>query len=488
MHLKLIENEPIETMGVDNFGNLYYNSKWVNKLSEDEMVATLSHEVMHVALEHLNRGSGKNKQLFNISSDLVINSILYDEGMRLPKDVLVPKKGKYNIFGVKLNNLSSKTSEEVYYKLHGKLLKEFFTKYGSQEKITRQTASPALGFLNAGLQLFWLKYRKPELFKQIKYSLHFPQYLSYLFTGKTYSEITSIGCHTTLWDFEKQHPHDWVYKEKLMSLFPPLINTFNTVKIRYKSRQIPCGIGVHDSSAALIPYQLRFEEPFILVSTGTWSITLNPYSDEPLTFEELNRDCLSYINYKNQPVRASRLFLGKEHSYQRDRIAAHFRKDKEYNNSLKFDPDLIRKLIRENNKYKKFFPEMMVGTGPYPKRFIQKADLKLFDNFEEAYHQLMLDLISMQATSIELARGNSKIKKIFLAGRFCRNEIFVKLLASRFPEIEVYTPEHSSVTPLGAAITMHASWNHEKDLQEVLRFTKWEPVPGLNLKLYKLVD
>lgn len=368
------------------------------------------------------------------------------------------------------------------------LLKEFFTKYGSQETITRQTASPALGFLNAGLQLFWLKYRKPELFKQIKYSLHFPQYLSYLFTGKTYSEITSIGCHTTLWDFEKQHPHDWVYKEKLMSLFPPLINTFNTVKIRYKSRQIPCGIGVHDSSAALIPYQLRFEEPFILVSTGTWSITLNPYSDEPLSFEELSRDCLSYINYKNQPVRASRLFLGKEHSYQRDRIAAHFRKDKEYDNSLKFDPDLIRKLIRENNVYKKFFPEMMVGTGPYPKRFMRKADLKLFDNFEEAYHQLMLDLISMQATSIELARGNSKIKKIFLAGRFCRNEIFVKLLASRFPEIEVYTPEHSSVTPLGAAITMHTSWNHEKDLQEVLRFTKWEPVPGLNLKSYKLVD
>ena len=368
------------------------------------------------------------------------------------------------------------------------VLEEFYRKYGDRESLSRQTASPVMGYLNAGLQLYLIKHRKPELFKNIKYALHFPQYLSYLFTGKPYSEITSIGCHTTLWDFEKQHPHDWVYKEKLMSLFPPLINTFNTEKIRYKSRQLPCGIGVHDSSAALIPYQLRFEEPFVLVSTGTWNISLNPFSSEPLTPEEFSKDCLSYINYKNQPVRASRLYLGKEHSYQRDRIGEHFDKGKDYCTTIKFDKEIIKKLIRENNKYKKFFPEMMEGTGPYPKKFLQKADLKLFDNYEEAYHQLMLDLVSMQVTSIELARGNTTIEKLFLAGGFCRNEIFVKLLASYFPEIELYTPEKSSVEPLGAAITMHATWNNEKDLQEVLTFVKWDPEQGLNLKSYKLVD
>ena len=58
--------------------------------------------------------------------------------------------------------------------------------------------------LNSGLQLYWLKKTKPEVFKKIKYSLHLPQYLSYIFTGIPLSEYTSIGCHTALWDYEKK--------------------------------------------------------------------------------------------------------------------------------------------------------------------------------------------------------------------------------------------------------------------------------------------
>ena len=367
------------------------------------------------------------------------------------------------------------------------LLDEFLSRYGDRDRFSTETASPVLGFLNSGLQLYWIKNQKKDLFKKIKYSLFFPQYLSYLYTGKTYSEITSLGCHSALWDFGKKHPHEWLYKEKIIHLFPPLINTFNTETIRYKTRRIACGIGVHDSSAALIPYQLMFDDPFILIITGSWNITMNPFSTEPLTPRELAQDCLNYINYMNRPVRASRIYLGREHSHQVEKLSKFFGKGEDYYRIIKYDPLITAKLILENDRRKKFYPELMAGTGPFPQVFIDHADLSLFKNFEEAYHQLMLDLVSMQVKCIELARGNSNPSRLFIAGRLCQSDVFIKILAGRLKDMEVFMPIRTSVTPLGAAITMHGTWNNEKNLQEVLKFRKCETDRTAKLEEYSLL-
>ena len=50
--------------------------------------------------------------------------------------------------------------------------------YGGESQFSKQTASPVLGNLNSGMQLYRMKYEKPEKFKQINYALHLPQYLS----------------------------------------------------------------------------------------------------------------------------------------------------------------------------------------------------------------------------------------------------------------------------------------------------------------------
>jgi sugar (pentulose or hexulose) kinase len=83
------------------------------------------------------------------------------------------------------------------------LQKQFYNTYGREAEFAFRTASPVLGSLNSGMQLYRIKYEKPELFKEIKYALHLPQYLSFLISGKVCSDITSIGCHTNLWDFQK---------------------------------------------------------------------------------------------------------------------------------------------------------------------------------------------------------------------------------------------------------------------------------------------
>ena len=81
------------------------------------------------------------------------------------------------------------------------ILDQFYDQYGEKSKIALETASPFLGMLNSGLLLYWLKLSKTELFDRIKYSFHFPNYLSYLFAKNAHTDYTSLGCHTTLWNF-----------------------------------------------------------------------------------------------------------------------------------------------------------------------------------------------------------------------------------------------------------------------------------------------
>jgi len=73
------------------------------------------------------------------------------------------------------------------------VLRGFYDKYNGIGEFSRITASPAMDMLNSGLQILWLKKIKPEIFKQVKHVVHFPQYLSLLFTGEVASEYTSIG-------------------------------------------------------------------------------------------------------------------------------------------------------------------------------------------------------------------------------------------------------------------------------------------------------
>ena len=107
------------------------------------------------------------------------------------------------------------------------LVADFYKKYDSELELTRTCGSSKSGMLNSGIQLYWLKHTKPEIFKKIKYSLHLPQYLSYIFTGIPLSEYTSIGCHTSLWNYETKDYQDWVYKEEIHKIIEQKISEYN---------------------------------------------------------------------------------------------------------------------------------------------------------------------------------------------------------------------------------------------------------------------
>lgn len=334
------------------------------------------------------------------------------------------------------------------------LQKKFYDTYGGEKEFSLRTASPVLGNLNSGMQIYRIKYEKPELFTRIKYALHLPQYLSYLITGNVCSDITSIGCHTNLWDFEKNNYHEWVAKEGILEKLAP-ITAFDTVMpAAFPGSKYPVGVGLHDSSAALIPYQVNFTEPFVLISTGTWCISLNPFNDLPLTIEELKQDCLCYMHYEGKPVKASRLFAGQQYEDQVNRIADHFQQNPARYKTIDYDPEIIATLQNKNTSVNNFGNRNLLSECPFVRR-----DLSEFSNDIEAYHQLMLDIISQQYYSTKLILKGTDVRRIFVDGGFSKNLLYMNLLASVFPGIEVYAASMAQATALGAALAINRAWN-----------------------------
>lgn len=329
------------------------------------------------------------------------------------------------------------------------LKEKFYHTHGGETKISVATASPVLGNLNSGMQLYRLKYACNAMFARIRYSLHLPQYLSYLTTGKAYSDITSIGCHTGLWNFDKKDYHDWVYAEKINEKLAPVFPSTETVELRIHEKRIRSGIGLHDSSAALIPYLASFSEPFVLISTGTWCISLNPFNNEPLTAAELKADCLSYIGYNGRPVKASRLFAGNEHELQVKILSEHFLVNADHYKKIVFTAAFINKNITDSK----------VAVAVLHASYFSKRSLNDFSTYAEAYHMFIYDIIQQQKFSTGLVLGNQKPTRIFVDGGFAKNSVYMNLLAAAFPGMEVFAASVSQASAIGAALAIHPCWN-----------------------------
>ena len=122
MHLIPIQMEGeeqkarIQTMGVNVYGQLFYNPDYVNSLEMGDLCFVLSHEIMHLALEHFTRIGLRQRKLWNIATDEAINHLL-DKEMKVPKGLLCSAPFR------------NKSSEQIYDEL---LQQANFTKvYGA---------------------------------------------------------------------------------------------------------------------------------------------------------------------------------------------------------------------------------------------------------------------------------------------------------------------------------------------------------------------
>jgi len=327
-----------------------------------------------------------------------------------------------------------------------------YRRYGGQDEFCRRTASPALGMLNSGIQILWLKSVKSDVFSNVRYILHFPQYLSFLITGKICSEHTSIGCHTGMWDFDNMKYHPWISDQSLELPQPVPVDTVNEVII--DGKKIKAGIGIHDSSSSLAPYFTGNRGKFLLISTGTWCINMNPFNPEKLSVEQLDRDCLCYMSITQQPVKSSRLFLGNMHETAVRMLNEHFRTTEDFYKNVKFDQDLLSMLSKRYTGDKRAF----FNSGPESREFKDRIDLFDFKSFDEGYHQLMSELCDLTTEAIRLILPErDDIGNLYITGGFAKNKIFLKLMARSFPSKRVFTSVINNATALGAALVIFGS-------------------------------
>lgn len=76
--VKRVETDRIRTMGV-SIDTIFINPAYVEKLTVQQLIFVLMHEVLHLAMEHPLRIGNRNRLLWNIAGDLFINKVLTDE-------------------------------------------------------------------------------------------------------------------------------------------------------------------------------------------------------------------------------------------------------------------------------------------------------------------------------------------------------------------------------------------------------------------------
>ena len=349
----------------------------------------------------------------------------------------------------------------------GDITEPFYQKHGGVEEFSRKTASPSMGFLNTGMQILWLKKTRPEIFRKVKHILNFPQYCAFLLGAKPVAEHTYIGCHTATWDFDEMRYHDWLAAEGIT--LPEVVSVSKTYPLENHPGAGVTGTGIHDSSASLAPYIISSPEKFILLSTGTWCITMNPYNYDPLTKQELEHGCLSYMSISGKPVKSSMLFMGHIHDVNLKRLNEHFKAGDDQYKQVRPDTETAKRISQKDRMFfKNGVPADHVDT---------EVELNTFSSYEEAYHQLVMDLTLLNKEYIDMViPGNDDIKVIYISGGFARNMIYTKYLASLYADKKVYTSEIDNATALGAAMVVFDAIGNRRELKPDLGLQLQEPL------------
>lgn len=172
--------------------------------------------------------------------------------------------------------------------------------------------------LNLGRQLVWLAAQYPARFASARHILMYPQYWAWRLSGVAASEVTSLGCHTDLWNPQRQDYSSLPVTMGWRDQFPEIVPAWEklgAIKPELAAQtglpaacQVVCGI--HDSNASLLRY--LGTPQLTVLSTGTWMIA----ASFGVALDALNEhdDMLANTNALGEPVACMRFMGGREFS------------------------------------------------------------------------------------------------------------------------------------------------------------------------------
>ena len=308
-----------------------------------------------------------------------------------------------------------------------------------------QTQTPRLPqSQNLGRQLFWQQQKFPDAFGKMQWVLTYPQYWAWRLSGVAASEITSIGCHSHLWNPGKKRFSPLIQIMGWENLFPPFRSAFeilgtitpNVAKRTGLSQTCKVYTGIHDANAAYSLYLRRHDRPFSLVSTGTWVVMFSPR----MRLEDLDehRDTMALVNILGEPLPTARFMGGREF----DLLTADV-------DSKMFTQEDLAHVIEKQS----FLLPSYAAGGPFAQR---KGEASGPDLTEPGEILARATLYLALMTQISMAMMDSD-GDLIIDGGFVTNLWYCRLLTSLLGHERCYLNHTKEGTALGAG--MLAAWN-----------------------------
>lgn len=308
-----------------------------------------------------------------------------------------------------------------------------------------ETFSPRLAMgLNLGAQLHYQKTAFPDAFARVRTIVTYAQYWSGRLSGHFTTEVTSLGCHTDLWDPALGRFSTLVDTLDLSGLLAPVHSAFEAlgpllVPLAREigldaNRNIPVHCGIHDSNASLLPHLIGGEVPFSVVSTGTWVVSFGVGGD--LARLDPARDTLANIDAYGRAVPSARFMGGREYEVLTSGLEAV--------QAESIGEALIQTVIARGMM---LLPSVVPGCGPFP---AMTAAWVSADGAADTDRHVAICLYLALMTQESLALLNAG-GPILVEGPFAKNGLYLSAL-SAFSDRDVLALEGSTGTSLGAAL------------------------------------
>ncbi|WP_172293155.1 FGGY-family carbohydrate kinase [Pseudoruegeria sp. HB172150] len=311
-----------------------------------------------------------------------------------------------------------------------------------------ETGSPRLPMgLNVGAQIHWMFATDPDLPDRTATVVTYPQYWGFRLTGVAATDVTSLGCHTDLWN-----PYEGTFstlvdrlgiRDKVAAPRPPA-EILGPILPEIAARtglapDTPVHCGIHDSNASLLPHVLTRKAPFTVVSTGTWVIAM-AVGGKRADLDPA-RDTLVNVNALGDPVPSARFMGGREFETI---ISGQF--------AAPSDADVAKVLGEEIM----LLPAIVGDSGPFQHRAARwtPSEPRLGSGERTAAASFYLALVT--AACLDLIGHDGPI---VVEGPFARNADYCRMLIAATGS-PVVASEGTTGTSQGAALLVRSGDGH----------------------------
>jgi sugar (pentulose or hexulose) kinase len=305
------------------------------------------------------------------------------------------------------------------------------------------TGSPRLGAgLNLGAQLHWQLWRDAGLLDRVYRVVTWPQYWGFRLTGEMACDLSSLGCHTDLWEpgagrFSGLVDALGLGGKMAKPLRPDAVLGGVLPAIAAATgiaAATPVVCGIHDSNASLLAHLLTKPAPFGVVSTGTWVVCMAVGGAKPIL--DGARDVLMNVAADGRAVPSARFMGGREHDLVRAGRASVATASDEA--TLLADGLML-------------WPSIAQG-GPFPKhrKGWSAAPGSLSDGEQEVALAFYLAMMTAECLALTGAEG-----PVIVEGPFAGNAAYCRMLAAATGRL-VLCASSQTGTSVGAALLFGA--------------------------------